>query len=448
MKTRIFLAFMAVILCALASNFIFESLILKDFDDYAQSVKEDNFYWIASSIEESYSEKGWNMPALSEAIHWAMMLGIDIKITDVNGKLITTSKDVMHSLPGSMKERMQGMTHLHGDDRLAESYPIYSGKEKIGTITARPYHREEIAQKEFVFKKRVKHFQYISLAIAAAGAFLLAIALSRYISKPVINLRIAAETISSGEFNVSVKTDGKGDIGKLADTFNKMAGSLKREAALRKRLMSNVAHELRTPLTVIRTHIEAVEDGVIESSRGIDKIKDETNRLIELINGIEDITAAEASFFSNKESMSFNLQDFLKGIAEDMRHAFLEKGLSLKLADKGDVIVNTDSDKLEKIVRNIIINAAKFTDDGGAFIDYGVKDNDFYIAITDTGRGIADEELPLIFNRFYRAAGNNSRGLGLGLAIVKELLSVMGGRIEASSSNKGSAFTIYLPNNS
>lgn len=449
MKTRIFLAFMSVILCALASNFIFESFIVRDFDNYAQSVKEDNFYWIVASIEESYSEKGWNMPALSEAIHWAIMLGIDIKVTDTGGNTITTSKDVMYSLPGSMKERMLDMTHLHEQDaKLTESYPLYSGKKKIGAIIARPYHREEITRKELVFKKRVTHFQYISLGIATAGALILAAALSRYISKPVINLRMAAETISSGDFNVSVETDGKGDIGKLANAFNKMAESLKKEAELRKRLMSNVAHELRTPLTIIKTHIEAVEDGVIETSKSIYNIKKETNRLIELINGIEDVTAAEASFFTNKESLSVNLKDFLKGIANDMRHVFSEKGLSLKLADKGDIIVNTDSDKLEKIVRNIIINSAKFTDKGGASIDYGMKDDNFYIAITDTGRGIAEEELPLIFNRFYRTAGSNSRGLGLGLAIVKELLSVMNGRVEASSSGKGSVFTIYLPHNS
>lgn len=129
-----------------------------------------------------------------------------------------------------------------------------------------------------------------------------------------------------------------------------------------------------------------------------------------------------------------------------MMPAFRGKGLSLELRRNSDVTVVTDADKLDTIVRNLLSNALKFTDKGGAVIDYGLKDDSFFIAVSDSGRGIPESDLPRIFTRFYRVEGADTEGLGLGLAIVNELVNVRGGRIDVTSKvGEGSTFRFSIP---
>jgi signal transduction histidine kinase len=118
------------------------------------------------------------------------------------------------------------------------------------------------------------------------------------------------------------------------------------------------------------------------------------------------------------------------------------------MAQDRDLVVTTDAEKLEKIVRNLLSNSIKFTKKGGIKIDYGRQGETFFVGIKDTGKGISEDHLPFIFNRFYRAEKSESTGLGLGLAIVKELVDALGGRIEVQSKVKeGSTFRVYLPLN-
>jgi len=113
-----------------------------------------------------------------------------------------------------------------------------------------------------------------------------------------------------------------------------------------------------------------------------------------------------------------------------------------------DLVVTTDPEKLEKIVRNLLSNSIKFTREGGIKIDYGRQGETFFVEIKDTGRGISEDHLPFIWDRFYRAEKSETTGLGLGLAIVKELVDALGGRIEVQSKLKeGSTFRVYLPLN-
>jgi signal transduction histidine kinase len=125
-----------------------------------------------------------------------------------------------------------------------------------------------------------------------------------------------------------------------------------------------------------------------------------------------------------------------------------EKNLKLEVAQDRDLVVTTDIEKLEKIVRNLLSNSIKFTEKGGIQVNYGWQEKTFFVEIKDTGKGIPEAQLPFIFNRFYRGEKSDPPGLGLGLAIVKELVSALGGRIEVQSKvEEGSAFRVYLPMN-
>ena len=125
---------------------------------------------------------------------------------------------------------------------------------------------------------------------------------------------------------------------------------------------------------------------------------------------------------------------------------FRSREIYLKIADKPDLMVTADVEKLERVLRNIISNALKFTENGGVLIDYGAEGNRFFIETKDTGRGIPEDELPFTFNRFYRLEASGIEGLGLGLAIAKELVDVMGGEISVKSRiAEGTSFRVSLP---
>ena len=449
MRTKLFIAFIIIIAAALLSTIVFEGLILKDFDNYVTGVKEDQVYWIIASAEGAFMDGTWDTQMLSESIHWAMMMGLDIKIVDSGGREIVPAQHVMESLSTGMMHRMADLFHLDmTSDRKYDEFPIYeAGTHKaIGTLLARSFQKKELAEKEAIFKSRVTHFLYIYLLIAGVGTALIGLLLTQYLSKPVRLLKKASEKIADGDFSARVATGSSDEVGDLAKTFNRMAESLQKEETLRRHLMSNVAHELRTPLTIMKTHVEAMSDGIVDARKGLENIEGEIERLISLVKGIEDITAAEASFFAKGDAVQINLGEFLDGLVADLMPPFKSRGLYLEIAGNPDLIVNADVEKIERILRNIISNALKFTDKGGVSIDYGIEGNRFFIETKDTGRGIPEEELPHIFNRFYRWEASGIEGLGLGLAIVKELVDVMGGEITVTSRvAKGTSFRVTLP---
>src|SRR5271169_5108163 len=435
MRTKLFLAFIVVIFASLVSTVIFERMILRDFDSYAQGVRKDEIYWIIASAEDGYKDGKWNKQVLSESIHWAMMMGLDVKIVDEEGSEIVPSHSVMESLPPGMKRRMEELFHLDmNTNRGYEKFPIISNGSKIGSLLARSFQKKELAEKEAIFKTRVRHFLYTYLLIAGAGSLLIGLMLTQYISKPIRLLRKASEKIAGGDFAVRIAAKSSDEVGGLSKAFNKMAESLQKEETLRKQLMSNIAHELRTPLTIMKTHAEAMADGIVtDTSKGFDIIASEIERLIKLVKVIEDVTAAEASFFTRGAENEINLRELLYGITSDLAPLFQTRGLYINILKKDDLRVSTDTEKFEMVLRNILSNALKFTEKGGVSIDYGTEGDRFFVDITDTGKGIAEKSLPYIFDRFYSSGEPSAEGLGLGLAIVKELVNVMGGQIMVKS---------------
>ena len=448
MRTKLFLAFVIIIFATLVSTIVFAHLILKDFDSYVQGVKEDQIYWIIASVEGAYKDGKWDEQILSESVHWAMMMGLDIKILDMQRREIIHSHHVMESLSPGMKHRMEELFRLDMNaDRKYDEFPIISNGEKIGTLLARSFQKKALAEKEAMFEGRVRHFLYIYLLIAGSGFLFISLMFTQYLSKPVRLLKDACEKIAAGDFTVRIAAESSDEVGSLAKTFNKVAASLQKEEALRKRLMSNIAHELRTPLTIMKTHVEAMADGIVtDTSKGLDNITNEIERLITLVKGIEDITAAEASFFTKGEEVDIKLKEFLSGIVDDLRPLFQGRGLFINITEKSDLVVSADVEKLERILRNILSNALKFTGKGGVYIDYGTEGGRFFVEVSDTGRGIPENELPHIFDRFYRSGESGIDGLGLGLAIVKELVDIMEGEIAVESTpGKGTSFRILLP---
>ncbi len=447
MRTKLFFAFFIVIIIALVSNLIFEQFVERDFDDYVKGANEDKLYWVLASIEGSFSRGKWDPKELTDSVHWATMLGFDVQVDDSSGKGITTSEDVLSELTPLMRRRMEGIVDIHSAKGKYETYPLYIEGSQIGTIRVRQLSRVgSISEKEVTFKRRGMEFLLISFVIAGGSALFLALFFSLFLSKPLNRMKKAVESFAKGDFSVRVAAGSKKDeIGRLAESFNFMAEALQREEALRKHLTSNVAHELRTPLSVMKANVEAMIDGVVDTrEQGLENVRMEVEKLIRLVEGIEDLAKAEASFFSGIDYTEVDLQGFLSSVVNKLTPLAKEKGLKMTMVTSRILHVYTDPGKLESIVQNILTNAIRNTEEGGIRIDYGTSDRMFFVEIADTGSGIAENETPLIFKRFYR--GGDSKGKGLGLAIVKELLDMMGGRVDLKSkTGEGSVFTIWLP---
>lgn len=446
MRTKLFISFMAVIIVALISNLIFRNMIAGDFEDYVQGSKQDRLYWVLASVEGSYADGSWNHAVLHDALHWGMMLGFDLRVEDKTGKQVITSADIIAMLSGPMKRRMEGIVDLGSARGEYEPYPLFLEGKEIGTLYARELGRYgSIREKETVFTERGKDFLVMSFVIAGGSAVFLAVIFTLFLSQPLKRMKHAVESMAQGDFSVRIPSGSGDEVGKLAGSFNFMAEALQREEALRKHLTSNIAHELRTPLAIMKAHVEAMIDGVVEPrARELETIRMEVERLIRLVEGIEDLTKAEASFFAKSEQLRIDLAEFLNHLASKNLPLASGKGLGIAVTDSGALTVLTEPEKLERIVQNILSNAIKYTVSGDIRIGYGSDRSSFYIRIQDTGIGIPAEEQQLVFKRFFKS--EDSQGIGLGLAIVKELIETMGGRIELESApGKGSVFTIWLP---
>lgn len=447
MRTKLFLAFFAVIITALVSNLLFEDFISKDFEDYISGTKEDKLYWILASVEGSFSDGRWDMKELHAAIHWAVMLGFDITITDIAGKTVVTSGEVIGMLSPSMKKRMEAIVDVRSARGMYEPYPLYLEGKEIGTMFVRQMKRVgSISEKETTFKKRGREFLITSFVIAGGGAIFLAVFFSLFLSRPLNRMKEAVESLARGDFSVRVSSGSKKDeVGRLAESFNFMAEALQREEALRKHLTSNIAHELRTPLAVMKANVEAMADGIVKSpEEGLENIRMEVERLIGLVEGIEDITKAEASFFAAKKYAVISLPEFLSRVTAKLMPLALEKGLGITIVTDRKAMVFSDPDKIERIIQNILTNSIKNTESGGIWIDYGTEGEMFFMEIRDSGAGIPEDKIDMVFRRFYR--GEDSKGIGLGLAIVKELVDVMGGRVDLKSKvGEGTTFRVWLP---
>jgi two-component system sensor histidine kinase BaeS len=447
MRNKLFLAFIAVVLLVLITHLLDEHFISRDFEDYVNGTNQDKLYWIMAAVEGSYADGKWDHMSLHEAIHWAIMLGFDVRVMDMEKKEVINSAMVMDMLSPSMKRRMTSIADLSSATGEFETYPLYEGGREIGTLLARQLNRPEADSKAAIFRQRGKYFLMISSVIAGSGALLLAVFFTLFFARPLRKMKDAVEAMANGDLSVRVPTTERDEIGRLAGSFNYMAEALQREDSLRKRLTSNIAHELRTPLAVMKAHTEAMIDGVVtDQAQGLENIRIEVEKLIRLVEGIEDITKAEASFFSKKDYTEIDLPEFISRMASAMHPLAAGKGLQMTTVPKRDLRVVTDPEKLELILQNVLSNAIKYTEKGGISLDCGSRKKMFFIEVTDTGIGIPEDKRELIFRRFYR--GDKAHGIGLGLAIVKELLDVMGGSIDVEGAEgKGTTFRIWLPDN-
>jgi two-component system OmpR family sensor kinase/two-component system sensor histidine kinase BaeS len=293
-------------------------------------------------------------------------------------------------------------------------------------------------------------------ALLAALASLIAVALlSRQLVAPLRRLTAAAEAMARGDLSQRVATPRSQDeIGELGRTFNRMASDLEAADIQRRQMTADIAHELRNPLSIIRGNIEAMIDGVYPlDSNHLEPVYEETLLLQHLIEDLRLLSLAEAGQLALTRA-DVDVTALLAGVADGVRAIVQERDIHLQLdVPNAQLVVEGDADRLRQAVSNLVGNAVRYTPPQGTINLRGHQaDDHVQISVSDTGPGISPQDLPHVFDRFYRgdAARNRaSGGSGLGLAITKALVEAHGGTIKVESKpGEGARFAIDLPKSS
>jgi two-component system sensor histidine kinase BaeS len=232
----------------------------------------------------------------------------------------------------------------------------------------------------------------------------------------------------------------------MAKAFNAMADTIEEEDRLRRAFASDIAHELRTPLAIIRSQIEAMQDGVVRSSAdSLGSLHEEVLRLSRLVADLETLASAEAAGFS-LEPKRVRLDELVAESATEFAGPYESAGVRLR-TELTPVGASVDPTRIHQVLANLLSNALKFTPAGGEVLVQLVEgEGQVVLSVADDGPGIAADELPHIFERFFRGRGARARGSGIGLTVARELVHAHGGEIEVSSNtDRGSTFTVRLP---
>jgi two-component system OmpR family sensor kinase len=294
------------------------------------------------------------------------------------------------------------------------------------------------------------------LLVAAIGGtlgILFGVLASRSLTAPLSRLAEAAQAIGARDLSRRVEVGGSNEVREVAQAFNEMATALEGAETLRRNLLADVAHELRTPISVLQGNLRAILDDVYALDKAeVARLYDETRLLSRLVNDLHALAQAEAGHLALKRQPT-QLAELVQSTAAAFGAAADAKGVTLNWQIPPDLPpVMADPARLTQVLHNLLANALRHTPAGGAIaLRAGCDDGDVWLAVQDSGEGIAAEDLPHVFDRFYRADPARSRatgGAGLGLAIVRAIVEAHGGRVSATSqglAGQGSTFTLRLP---
>ena len=296
-----------------------------------------------------------------------------------------------------------------------------------------------------------------ALALGAVGAVLLSlvvgVVLARALSRPIQELTAATRAVAEGNLSQKVEVRSHDELGQLAASFNLMSERLARAQNLRRQMTADIAHELRTPLSVIQGNVEAMLDGVLPASpEELESIHQETILLNRLISDLRTLSLAEAGQLA-LDKQPLDLGEVVTRVAEKYRLRTEEQNVTLSVQVAPNLPqVSADAGRIEQALVNLTENALRYgASDAGGRVTLGARAvaDGVEAWVSDTGPGIAPEDLPHVFERFWRSEKSRNRqtgGSGIGLALVKQLIEAHGGRVSVESTpGHGATFCVMLP---
>ncbi len=426
------------------------------FRDYLNLERKQRLEELATMLDERYSvQQDWQ-PLIELTHNFIRTNQIPVWLLAKDGSIIYNSSLMNHNVNGMMN-MMRGRHNMNFN---LNNLPI-KNKERGSIILKvnKEVYGELIWQKLDVKNGEDKLYQYfrnktnkaiiISGLVVALFTSIFSFFLSRKVSNPLIKMNQIASKVAQGDFDQKINVKGNDEIAELGQALNNMTNKLSHLEKIRKESTSDLAHELRTPVTTIKSYLEAISDGIMPANQAIIRdIIEETSRLTALIEQLKNLAEAEKKGVHLK-LMPVNLSELLKRIIKNYKIQANKKNIDLKSQINENIIIQADKASIYQIFNNLINNAVKYTQYGGLIsIKTEQQEEKIVIKICDNGPGIPQEDLPFIFERFYRAEKSRNRetgGTGIGLSITKELLKALQGKIEVESSEHGTIFQVTLP---
>lgn len=310
-----------------------------------------------------------------------------------------------------------------------------------------------LTKTDTAFREKTIDAMFLAAAIAVAISVMIGLFVSRMLTNPIRRITGTAKQIRDGDLSARTNMRGDDEIDQLGETFDEMATSLEKDLKHERRLTSDVAHELRTPLMAMLATVEAMQDGVYPTdNEHLETVASETRRLARLVQQMLDLSRME-NHTAPMNIEAVDMVELVRGIVNAQEPLFHERDLRLRFADETQgkmPFIKVDPDMITQCVINLMSNAMRYTPEGGwVIVTVGLDRKHLTISVSDTGIGIAKEDLSRIFGRFWRADASRAReagGLGVGLAVTKQIVERHHGFISVESElEKGTTFTIHLP---
>jgi two-component system, OmpR family, sensor histidine kinase BaeS len=430
-RLRLALAFIAVALLAVALLAgLTAAFAADDVSNLAAQQRQDLTRAMTVGAGAAWEDPGgWSRQDLDMVIGAGANVGVDMQVIDNSGRVVASS-------PG-----------FSGSTRPSQMQAVMVGGDRVGTLAVR-FTGLGVPAADSVLSAALLRAIASAAGLAALLALLAGLLAARRITRPVGRLIEVTQAMGHGDRAARVgEIRAPDELRDLAATFDRMADNLARQDQLRRDVVADVAHELRTPVAVLQAGHEALLDGVLEPSTAqLSSLRDEVLRLARLVDDLHTLAAAEAAALQLSLHPS-DLAEIAGAASESLAGRFDDAGITLerRLARVG---VQADAQRLHQVITNLLSNALKFTPPGGRVtLETGPASKAARLRVADTGPGIPDDELPRIFDRFWRGRqATGVAGSGIGLAVVAELVRAHGGSVTAASvGGQGTQVVVTLP---
>lgn len=387
------------------------------------------------------------------------LLNIIVQIFDADGNNMVSSENIPSIGPLSkeiLKFVLKGAGHFDNfnielpDNKILSLRTLTTPVIEDGKVSYIVQVTSPLTQVEVVLS-RLRFTLALLLPIAIALTSIIGLFLAEMTLRPLKKIIKTVRQITAENLKLRLDLpDTKDEIKRLSDTFNDMLEKLDRAFSSQQQFMHDISHELRTPLTILKGELEVTLKKV-RSQREYESILHSSLEEMDKINRIIENLLMLARFDNKEVSLEMkplDLNRLIQNILDDIKIVSEQKNIQIKFSPQEHVILDADESQLRRAILNILDNAIKYTGEKGEISVFTEKDNNVArIKISDTGIGIAKENLPFIFDRFYRVdKARNAHGFGLGLSIAKSIIEVHKGKIEAASQpNQGTAFIFSLP---
>ena len=475
-------ALMTVLVLIVVISFVWSGV----FSDYTRANVEEVATLTADRLAEGYEEDGnrWMQDTLV-AIARSSMISDDIgvQVLDATGTIIYDDTSISAALTSSSQgsdDEKNGASKSGKSGEDAEAESLGTAPDAHGVVSTAPSSREStvtvpitddegerigtvrmwvlgsdvlLTKADTVFREKTFEAMGLAAVIAIVIAVVMGLFFSRALTNQIRRIMSVAKQIRDGDLSARTGLKGDDELDQLGETFDEMASSLEKDLKRERRLTSDVAHELRTPLMAMLATVEAMQDGVYPADyEHLETVASETRRLSRLVQQMLDLSRME------NHTAPLNIEDvemvsFVRNIVRTQEPLFAERDLRLRFSDETEgrpVEIEADPDMITQAVINLLSNAMRYTPEGGwVVVRVGTDKRNVTVSVSDTGIGIAKEDLSRVFGRFWRADASRAReagGLGVGLAVTKQIVERHHGFIAVESElGKGTTFTIHLP---